>query len=318
MRHTITTLIAAALFALPLYAQETERDDVRQAYNLARQTGTVEAWDIFLNNYPDSPYFEQARKLRDDAVVKSYCNERTTLDQLVAYIDNNEAHEPRIKTFYANLVNNPTHSYRHENLWLGFAGCTGTVRETVTPARGKAMRNTYEFNAQGLLTRAVITDDRGRTVTHDYDYAYDNLHGYSLKNERSGKNTVRYVPFYDRDDRLSMYTTDDRSRITYTYAESGTLERMVIVHGGVTRTRTYNGGYIIREDVSDGTATRYLYDFDTATGKKLLCGIKRYKGNEVTAEYSIKYRLDTHARITWAQFSHNGKPLRTIERTYTD
>ena len=60
MRHTIITLIAAALFALPLYAQETERDDVRQAYNLARQTGTVEAWDIFLNNYPDSPLREEA------------------------------------------------------------------------------------------------------------------------------------------------------------------------------------------------------------------------------------------------------------------
>ena len=318
MKHYIhiTLLFLGCLIALPVMAQDDARDEEREAYNAARLNGSVEAWDIFMNNYPDSYYMEQARKYRDDAVVKAYCNEGITLDRLVAYIDNSEAHEPRIKTFYANLVNNITHCYRAEHLGLGFAGCTGKVTEVVTLAGGKVHRNTFVFNAQGLLTETAIVGGNGKLTTTTYTYAYDNLHGYSLKQRKTGGKTVRYAPFYDDNDRLTMMSSDNKERITYQYSDNGILTKMVVATGNVTRTRQYNGGYVTREDRSDGTATRFLYDFDTATGRKFLIGTKELKVNEVTAERKMTYKVDTHGRVTRVVVTQADKTLMTIERTY--
>jgi len=322
MKHIVAALALMLAAGTATAQTATTGDDVRQhereAYNQARQAGTVEAWEVFINNYPDSYYIEQARKLRDAATVNQYCNEATTLDRLVAYIDNAEAHEPRIITFYANLVNNPTHSYRLQHLDLGFNGCTGRVDETVTLASGAVRHNQFVFNPQGLLTQSSIEGSNGKRTVTNYTYAYDNLHGYSLKqSSRKGK-TIAYAPIYDTSDRLDALKADNGMRQQLHYTAGGTLDRLVVTQPGKPkRTLLYKDGYIIRDEQS-GKAYRYMYDFDEATGKKFLIAIRELQGSQTVHERTFDYRIDTHGRYTTVTVKQDGKLQMTIQRTYSD
>lgn len=325
MTTNIKTMLIAAITLLAscngtVMAQTSNElaQDERDAYNHARETNTVEAWEVFINNYPDSRHIEQARKQRDAATVNLYCNQAVTLDRLVAYIDNAEAHEPRIKTFYANLVNNPTHSYRIEHLDLGFNGCTGRVDETVTLANGTVRNNYFIFNPQGLLTQSSIQGKDGKTTTVNYSYAYDNLHGFSLKQSSRKGNTIHYAPIYDANDRLDALKGDNDSRQQYTYNDKGTVDRLTITRKGKpTRTLLYKDGYVIREEQGD-RAFRYMYDYDSATGKKFLIAIRELKGNQTLHERTFDYRIDTHGRYTTVKVSLDGKPQMTITRKYSE
>jgi len=317
MRYHILTLLA--LLCLSATAQSSDdqalRQEIRDAYNEARRANTVDSWEIFMNNYKDSYYYEQARKNRDAAIVAAYCNNGTTLERLVGYIDNGEAHEPRIKLFYSNLVNNPTHSYRAEHLDLGFSGCTGHVDEHITFNDGtRARDNQFEFNSQGLLTESTITGSNGRKTVTRYTYAYDNLHGYSLSSV-AGKKTVNYAPFFTRDDRLDMLQGDDKSRYKFYYNDNDMLDRVVITTPTSTRTLHYNAGYIIREE-RDGKTYRYLYDFDADTGKKYLIAIREMNEGKAVSERTFDYTVDDLGRFTRVAIAVDGQPQMTITRKY--
>lgn len=291
-------------------------EDERTAYNRAIETGTVEAWQSFISSYPDGSYVEQARKLRDAAIVNRYCNEGVSLEDLTTYIDTVRAFEPRIKLFYSNLVNNPTHSYRIEHLDAGFNGCTGRVDETVTMADGTKRNNVFFFNKQGLLTQSIIQGSKGNKTVVDYTYSYDNLHGYSLKQSKSKARTTNFASMFDSNDRRVTLKGDNGSRQEYTFDESGRLTKLVITQEkGEKRTLLYKDGYIIREEV-DGRAFRYHYDLDTATGKKFLIAIKELKGTDVIHERTFDYDIDTHGRYTRLAIALDGKPQMTITRSY--
>ncbi|MBR6284373.1 MAG: hypothetical protein IKR25_08795 [Muribaculaceae bacterium] len=323
MKSTLISL-AMLLAGMPAMAQtqETPADRAveRQAYAEAKRLNTVDGWEIFINNYPESFYIEQARKLRDAAIVNSYCNSATTLERLVTYIDEETVQEPRIRMFYANLVNNPTHSYRFEHMDVGFNGCTGTVREHITFADGsKARDNVYVFNAQGLLTESRVTGSRGNVVVTTYTYAYDNLHGYTLKTAtRQGGNTIDYEVFFNADDKLEIITSDGsthKHKWVYTYNDKGALQKLVITDGDTRRVLVYNDGYIIREE-TQGRVLRYYYDYDSATFKKYLIGISEIQDDGPGHERKFNYKIDTHGRITRVEISQDGKHEMTITRSY--
>ncbi|MBR3100595.1 MAG: hypothetical protein IKH19_02450 [Muribaculaceae bacterium] len=321
-KRLVIAITAVVWMSTPITAQvptdpQSLRQEERDAYNAARHDNTVDAWEIFMNNYPDSYYREQARKNRDAAIVTHYCNARTTLDQLVAYIDDVSAQEPRIRLFYANLVNNPTHSYRYEHMDLGFNGCTGTVKEHIEWADGKTRPrdNRFVFNAQGLLTQSAIMGSNGKLVVRDYTYGYDNLHGYSIRTMMRGKETVQYAPFYDESDKLQSLKGTDNSAYAYTYGDYGVLSKLVVADGKTSRTLLYHDGYIIREETG-GKALRYLYDFDTATGKKYLIAIREMADGQTVHERTFDYKVDTRGRLTRVVVSQDGKPQMTITRSY--
>ena len=323
MKSLIATFAALAVAVPVAVAQNTavavQRAAEREAYAEAKRLNTVDGWEIFINNYPESFFIEQARKLRDAAIVNSYCNRATTLERLVTYIDEEKVQEPRIRMFYANLVNNPTHSYRFEHMDVGFNGCTGTVREHITFADGsKARDNVYVFNAQGLLTESRVTGSRGNVVVTTYDYAYDNLHGYTLKSAtRKGGATVDYEPFFNADDKLEILTSDGthKHKWVYTYNDKGGLQKLVVTDGDQRRVLVYNDGYIIREE-KEGRAFRYYYDYDSATFKKYLIGISEIEDNGPGHERKFNYKIDTHGRLTSVEITQDGKPEMTITRSY--
>jgi len=310
--------LMAAVGCFTASAQDDARTLERNAYNEARRLGTVESWEIFINNYPNSYYIEQARKQRDDAMVKSFCRPETTLDQFTAYIDGDGAHEPRIRTFYANLVNNPTHSHRIEHFDVGFNGCTGTVSEVVTFPNGKQRKNTFVFNDQGLLTRSSIVGAKGKANTVNYAYGYDNLHGYALKEvSRKGK-TITFAPIYNDAEQLVTLKADDGGRQQLNYSESGALTSRVITDAkGNTRTLVYRDGYVIREE-RDGKVFRYLYDYDSATHKKYLIAIREMDGENIVHERKFAYRIDSHGRYTRIEISLDDKPQMTLTRAYSN
>lgn len=320
-RHLLTVLLMLITALAPLTAQTTDddaarRQEEREAYSEARRLNTVEAWDVFINNYPHSYYMEQARLSRDAAVVNAYCNESSTLEQLVGYIDNTEAHDPRIKLFYANLVNNPTHSYRLEHLDVGFNGCTGRVDETVQVVGEKKPRKCYfVFNEQGLLTESSVMGRSGRSTVTRYHYSYDNLHGYALKQSSRKGLTVNYAPIYGKDDRLHMLKGSNDSRQTYSYGENGQLEKLTVSNKNSLTTLLYNDGYIIRME-RGGKVYRYLYDFDSATGKKYLIAIRELKDGATVHERTFTYQIDTRGRITRCEVQRDGNPEMTVTRTY--
>lgn len=308
-----------AVFACVLMGAAAQvNEDERAAYNSANEKGTVEAWQSFLGSYPDGRYAEQARKLRDAAIVNRYCNENVSLEDLTAYIDTTRAFEPRIKLFYSNLVNNPTHSYRIEHHDVGFNGCTGRVNETVTMADGSKRNNVFIFNAQGLLSKSTIQGSKGTKTVVNYTYSYDNLHGYSIKQSSSKNRTINYAPMFDANDRRVTIKGDNGSRQEYTYNENGQLTKLVITPiKGEKRTLLYKDGYIVREEVGS-RAFRYHYDLDTATGKKYLIAIKELNGTDVVHERTFDYDIDTHGRYTRVAVALDGKPQMTITRTYAD
>lgn len=319
-------MMAMGMCSLPSLAQdevtvttdELERQEVREAYAAARKAGTVEAWEIFINNYPDSYYTEQARKLRDNAIVNSYCNQRTTLAQLVEYIEDNSAHEPRIKTFYANLVNNPTHSYRYEHMDIGFNGCTGRVDEHIEFANGSRARDNYfVFDDKGLLVEASVEGSSGKTYAATYEYAYDNLHGYCLKAMKAQSKTAQFEAFYDDNDKLEILSGDNGNKWVLSYNELGALNKLVVTTPAGKRTLVYNDGYIIREE-SAGKVLRYLYDYDTSTAKKYLIGINEMVDREVAHERKVKYVYDLKGRVTRAEISLDGELQMTITRTFAE
>ncbi|MBR1803486.1 MAG: hypothetical protein IJ775_01080 [Muribaculaceae bacterium] len=323
MKQFMTLLMLAAV-AFTVMAQQGEdkvqRQVEREAYAEARRLNTVDAWEIFINNYPESFFIEQARKMRDAAIVNSYCNRNVTLDRLTAYIDEETAQEPRIRIFYANLVNNPTHSYRYEHMDVGFNGCTGRVEERITFADGSKPRNNYFiFNEQGLLTESGIMGSKGNVVTTTYNYAYNNLHGFTLHSAtKKGGATVEYEPFFNAADKLEILTSDGSTRKhkwVYHYNDKGALARLTVTDGDKRRVLVYNDGYIIREE-TEGKVFRYYYDYDSATFKKYLIGISEVEENGPGHERKFNYKIDTHGRITSVSVTQDGAPVMTITRTY--
>ena len=325
-KNLLLSMMAATIYALPSSAQTTDdihptdnvRQELRDAYNNARRLGTVEAWEIFINNYPESLYIEQARKNRDNAIVNSYCNPETSLQQLVGYIEDNVAHEPRVRLFYANLVNNPTHSYRYEHMDIGFNGCTGRVDEHIEFANGAKPRDNYfVFNDKGLLIEQCVMGSKGNKRVASYTYGYDNLHGYSLKTCKmsDAKPSMSEVE-YDRNDKLQSIAIDE-SRWTYHYNEYGALNKLVSQAGKSTRTLVYNDGYIIREETA-GKVLRYLYDYDSATMKRYLIGINEMQDGVAVHERKVEYEIDSKGRITKAVITQDGALQMTITRTYSE
>ncbi len=315
-------VILLGTWALPstaLAQVEDTREEERTAYLTARQLNSVDGWEIFISNYPESFYIEQARKLRDAAIVRRYCNENITLAELDEYVGEQQAHEPRIKTFYANLVNNPTHSYRYEHMDVGFNGCTGTVHEHITFADGKKDRhNEFYFDARGLLTRSVITGSKGNKMVTDYTYAYDNLHGPVLRtSQRQGRELCTYEALYDSYDKLELLLSDSgKSKYVFTYNDKGAVATITATDAAGKRTMVYNDGYIIRMEYG-GKALRYYYDYDSATMKKFLIGIASPPDQEVAEkERKFNYRIDTKGRFTRVEITEDGKPQMTITRTY--
>ena len=96
-----------------------------------------------------------------DSNGEVYYGEDATLESLATYIDTMRTADPHVKLFYANLINNPTHSYRIEHLDVGFNGCTGRVDEHVKLASGVQRDNVFIFNDKGLLTQSIIQGSNG-------------------------------------------------------------------------------------------------------------------------------------------------------------
>ncbi len=317
-------MLAIIMLAQNLSAQQNvdelkeQRFIEREAYNTARALNTVDAWEIFINNYPESFYIEQARKLRDAAIVKHYCNDKTTLAQLTEYIDENTAHEPRIRTFYANLVNNPTHSYRFEHMDVGFNGCTGRVDEHITFADGTKPRDCYFiFDDKGLLVKSSIMGSRPKPVVTTYTYRYDNLHGYALKQMNRAGIKSDFEVFYDNNDKLEIITSHSGQKWVMNYNDNGAIARVIITDGASRRTLVYNDGYIIREETA-GKALRYLYDYDSATFKKYLIGINEVDRPTPGGERKFDYQIDIKGRITRCTISQDGKEVMTITRKFSN
>ena len=246
---------------------------------------------------------------------RTYCNEQVSLEDLAAYIDTMRPADPAVKLFYANLVNNPTHSYRIEHLDLGFNGCTGRVDEKVVMANGTKRDNVFFFNDQGLLTKSIIQGSKGKTEVN-YTYSYDDVLGFTIKQSKSKNRTINYAPIYGEHGRRECIKTSNDQRYDYTYNEQGHLTKLVITPTkGDKRTLLYQDGYVVREETA-GKAFRYFYDFDTATGKKFLIAIKELKGTEVVHERTFDYDIDTHGRYTSVKVSLDGKYQMTITRSY--
>jgi hypothetical protein len=244
-----------------------------------------------------------------------YCNEKVSLESLATYIDTMRPAPAAVKLFYANLVNNPTHSYRIEHLDLGFNGCTGRVDEKVVMADGTRRDNVFIFNEQGLLTRSIIQGSKGKTEVN-YTYSFDEVLGFTIKQSKSRNRTINYAPIYGEHGRRESIKGSNGQRQDYTYNEQGHLTKLVITSPkGEKRTLLYQDGYVVREETG-GKAYRYFYDFDTATGKKFLIAIKELKGTEVVHERTFDYNIDTHGRYTRVNVALDGKHQMTITRSY--
>lgn len=244
-------------------------------------------------------------------------SERVTLEELTAYIDTLRV-DPATKLFYANLVNNPTHSYRIEHYDVGFNGCTGRVDEKVVMADGTRRDNVFIFNDQGLLTQSTIQGSKGTKTTVNYTYSYDEVLGFALKQSKSKRQTIDYAPLYGDHGYRTTIKGSNGSRQDYTFDEHGHLTKLVVTPAkGTKRTLLYQGGYVVREE-TDGKAYRYHYDFDTATGKKFLIAIKELKGTDVVHERTFDYDIDTHGRYTRVSIALDGKHQMTITRSYGD
>lgn len=251
-----------------------------------------------------------------NAQGQNLCSEQVTLEDLAAYIDTMRPVDPQVKLFYANLVNNPTHSYRIEHFDVGFNGCTGRVDEHVVMAGGAKRDNVFIFNDQGLLTQSSIQGSKGKTVVN-YSYTYSDRSGFSLKQSKRKGLTINFAPLFDTEGRRVTIKGDNGSRQEYTYNDQGHLTKLVITQKqGDKRTLIYQDGYVIREE-RGAQVFRYHYDFDSATGKKFLIAIKELKGNDAVHERTFDYDIDTHGRYTRVSIALDGKHQMTITRSYS-
>ena len=252
-----------------------------------------------------------------NAQGQNLCSEQVTLEDLAAYIDTMRPVDPQVKLFYANLVNNPTHSYRIEHFDVGFNGCTGRVDEHVVMKDGKQRDNVFFFNDKGLLTQSSIQGSKGNKTVLNYTYAYDNMRGYTIKQSKRKGKVINFAPMFDDNGRRVTIKGDNGSRQEYSFNEQGHLSKLVITQEGADkRTLVYQDGYVIREERGN-RVFRYHYDFDTATGKKYLIAIKELKGNDVIHERTFDYEVDTHGRYTTVKVALDGKPEMTITRAYS-
>ena len=249
---------------------------------------------------------------------QTYRDAQVNLEDLAAFIDTARNVERDVMLFYANLVNNPTHSNRIEHFDLGFNGCTGRVDEHVTLADGSTRDNVFIFNRQGLLTQSSIQGSKGNKTVVNYSYAFDPDHGYSIKQSKRKGKTINFAPFFDNDGRRVTIKGNNGSRQDYTFNEQGRLTMLVITQEkGDKRTLIYQDGYVIREE-RGAQVFRYHYDYDTATRKKFLIAIKELKGTDVVHERTFDYDINTHGRYTRVAIALDGKPQMTITRQYAD
>lgn len=313
MRKIVKKTMAVSLLALTALGAAAQQAE-REAFNAARRDGSIEAYEQFLAAYPRGYYTEQARLNRDDAVVRAYCRADVTLDLLVDYIEINQPHAPRIRTFYANLVNQPTHSYRYSSCNLGFNGTTGTVKETVVTPDATS-HNTFVFDERGLLV-SETTDG----LKSEYTYSYDNLRGYRLASVTCDGNTETYEADYDALDRIvDLRAANDQYR--FTYNELGSLTEVQHRDFALYKTLTYNDGTLIRLDERGGgehDAYRYSYDFNADTGRRYLNAIRTIgAGDDETDTVKVTYTLDARGRYSTATLiDDSGNTVMTITRTY--
>lgn len=315
-------MIVMLAMSLAAVADDTSAADERSAFNQARRDGSIEAYDAFLQQYPRGYYSEQARLNRDDAVVRAYCRAETSLDLLVDYIEINQPHAPRIRTFYANLVNQPTHSYRFTSSGLGFNGTVGEVYETVIDGKGVSTVSKFVFDNRGLLVSDSIGSTSGRAQCHTYLYNYDNLHGHYLAaivNETDRSREEFRAEFDDLDRLVAL--TSSASSYRFRYNDLGALTECRVRSGASTSVVTYNDGTPIVNHISGGGVDikqRYTYDYNAETGKRYLNAIKEVDadGEPVTVN-TISYTLDAAGRYTTATVTDaDGKIVRTVMRRY--
>lgn len=327
MRLNAIILVAVALALLSSSVPASAQAGEREAFNAARRDGSIEAYEQFLAAYPRGYYTEQARLNRDDAVVRAYCRADVPLDLLVDYIEINQPHAPRIRTFYANLVNQPTHSFRFLMADLGFNGTTGTVTETVTVPKGST-RSVYVFDQRGLLVADTLAGFGIFATSRAYEYAYDNLHGYCLSRTRltSGESAQvdeTYEARYDAMDRMVALKSSLGKLYRFVYNEFGGLAEVQFSNDGLHETLTYNDGTLLRRDLRTDSGQskvfRFTYDYNADTGKRYLNGVKTLDGNgEVTSDHKVSYTLDGRGRYSTISVTDGDKTLMTVTRTYSD
>ncbi len=317
----IKTIIALLVVSVSLsgFAQDTQQE--RSDFNEVRKDGSFEAYDRFLQRWPHGYYSEQARLNRDDAIVRAYCRPDVTLDLLVDYIEINQPHAPRIRTFYANLVNQPTHSYRMTSNDLGFNGTTGTVYETVTRDDGRSVVSKYVFDDCGLLVADSVASFDALPVTHTYRYNYDNLHGFSLAACVSPGDSIVYTATYDDMDRVVALTSSERA-YRFAYNDLGALASMRTRAKGEAAVFTFANGAPIYCDLNDGRGelrVRYTHDFNSDTGKRYLNGVKTLdKQGETVSSRNIAYTLDAAGRYSTASITEDDRTVLTVTRRYSN
>ena len=255
--------------------------EIDYAFRDAKRNDNIAAYNKFINDYPKSPYQNEAIQLLQQTVIKQYFKPTITLDALhrfnsaadeLKYVD-----KTQIRSLFRNLVFMPTSAF--------MKGCDGLLG-MVTTATSPDMLQDEEvmiFNDQGLLVRHYSASEG---INDRYHYGFDPEKGFVLlsKTTASGK-VVTYVTKWNELGEILEVAGNDGSIINYA-RDIDYMKRVMHYKGrSVVRTDYYDNEFKLDKSVLSGNMTlSYEYNLD---GDRM--AVFKHRGKAVTDSTIYEY-----------------------------
>ena len=307
--------VAACQEYVRLYPESEYLDSVKSlemayAFNDAKQCDNIGVYNKYLNDYTESPFFEQVQGLLQQSVKQRYFSPLVTLDDLQRFCRSGDEltgiDKNRIRSLYNNLLFLPTSAYMND-----CDGLTGKVVIASTPDMA-GEQEVLIFNDQGLMVRHY---DERTGLDDRYHYGFDPANGFMLlsKTDASGR-VVNYVTKWNEVGDILELAGSDGSIITYS-RDYDYLKRISRQKGRtVLSTDYYDHDYNLDKTVTGNKTVSYQYNSE---GDRTLSYSEHPKTATDTTTWQYGYVASgTSGRLWKWKTQQSGKQQKTSYRQF--
>lgn len=280
------------------YCEKVRELQEEYAFKEAKQESSINAFQTYLNSYPQSKYFQEALSLLDATFLRKYFNSSTTLADLQYFAQhenwNDSEGGKQLCALLSNIQNLPSSIAESDcnGIW-GDVNINTYIAETSTSYDEK-----FEINEQGLITK-YYNSRSNREL--QYKYLFDDVHGWQLTSRTDEKgHTITYQYLYDEAGLIKELRVSDGSRLAFSY--NGFNVRTITHFKGnsITAVDSYNQLRQMIKSVKGSITINYEYNDEGD-----VVSMNKKRGSAVLEATSYEYEYDDGVWTSMKQY-HNG------------
>ena len=316
--NEMDTTVAACKQYLNLYPESrfVRRVKVLEeeyAFRDAKAKNTVGSYHDFIEDYPESDFLDEAKRLMQQSFNQRFFNNRVTRADLYAYCNSvnkvDGIKDTSVKALFDNLVFMPTSTVM--NNCDGLMGEVSLTTSTITSEEVEE----YVFNQQGLLIRQA---NRATGKSDDYAYDFDSTFGFKLvsKTDSRGK-SVYYTTKWDDYGSLAEIKGSDNSRIVY--LDDMEFYKKIMYYKGPTLVKTdcYDNNYrLVKTVLPSNVYIQYSYN-----PQGDVTSMMKIHGESMVEENTFDYDYEENAQtgrhwVTKSQYNETKSVLTKVRHFY--